>query len=371
MLLRHYLEQGVPKAEIARRVGVSRRTVTTGSRPTSWTESSTPAAPARYGPRCPAPSKLDPYKAIIDERLATYPKLSATRLYREVRESGYEGSYSQVKRYARQVRPRPEPEPERRFETPPGHQGQVDFADFALPWGKRHALVVVLGCSRMLWLQYYERQTMATVVRGLEAAFAFFGGVPSALLFDQMRAVVVGDHRSEGGRLLESGQRPGPRHAEAAARSPLQGRAASAATAGGAEVGQARGDGRAASTWPSTPGSRRPHREGTVAQRPDRGAGGGREDGQRVRPMRLARFEFDRPSLPFTAMHHRDTIHVSRATNRAPMSFCSPRRRGGLVPIAFNASGETFGSAYPTNPLVTLRLVRWRTAAFRRRLTQR
>lgn len=27
-----------------------------------------------------------------------------------------------------------------RFETPPGHQGQVDFADFRLPWGKGHAL---------------------------------------------------------------------------------------------------------------------------------------------------------------------------------------------------------------------------------------
>ncbi len=132
-LLRHYLEQGVPKAEIARRVGVSRRTVY------HWIETGQldrelDAEPVRYGPRRRAPSKLDPYKAVIDDRLATYPKLSATRLYREVRESG--------------------------------HQGQVDFADFVLPWGKRYALVVVLGYSRMLWLQYYERQ-METVVRGV------------------------------------------------------------------------------------------------------------------------------------------------------------------------------------------------------------
>ena len=161
------------------------------------------AEPVRYGPRRRVPSKLDPYKAIIDERLSTYPKLSATWLW-GVRESGYAGSYSQVKRYVRRVRPRAEPEPERRFETPPGRQGQVDFAEFVVPWGKRHALVVVLGYSRMLWLQYYERQTMETVVRGLEAAFAFFGGVPSELLFDQMRAVVVGDRRREGGRLLEN-----------------------------------------------------------------------------------------------------------------------------------------------------------------------
>ena len=37
-----------------------------------------------------------------------------------------------------------------RFETAPGRQGQVDFAHFRLPWGKRYALIVVLGYSRLL-----------------------------------------------------------------------------------------------------------------------------------------------------------------------------------------------------------------------------
>ena len=91
-----------------------------------------------------------------------------------------------------------------RFETPPGHQGQVDFAEFRLPWGKRYALIVVLGYSRYMWLQYYERQTMAVVMRGLEAAFGYFGGVPSELLFDQMKAVIVEDGRPSGGRLAEN-----------------------------------------------------------------------------------------------------------------------------------------------------------------------
>ena len=52
-------------------------------------------------------SKLDPYKAIIEARLAKYPKLTATRLLKEVRDAGYPGSYSQVKRHVRRVRPRP------------------------------------------------------------------------------------------------------------------------------------------------------------------------------------------------------------------------------------------------------------------------
>ena len=142
----------------------------------------------RYRPRPPVPSKLDPYKAIIDARLAEYPKLTATRLFKEVRDAGYPGSYSQVKRYVRRVRPRPPEEPVQRLETPPGHQGQVDFADFRLPWGRRHALIVVLGYTRLMWLQYYERQTMPVVMRGLESAFRYFGGVPSEVLFDQMKA---------------------------------------------------------------------------------------------------------------------------------------------------------------------------------------
>ncbi|MBA3890116.1 MAG: IS21 family transposase [Gemmatimonadaceae bacterium] len=91
-----------------------------------------------------------------------------------------------------------------RFETPPGHQAQVDFAEFRLPWGKRYALVVVLGYSRLLWLKFYPRQTLATVISGLEEAFAYFGGVPAELLFDQMKAVIVEDQRAAGGKLLEN-----------------------------------------------------------------------------------------------------------------------------------------------------------------------
>lgn len=61
--------------------------------------------------------------------------------------------------------------------TPAGHQGQVDFGTFRLPWGPRHALLVVLGYSRLLWLRFYARQTMPVLIEGLENAFCRFGGV--------------------------------------------------------------------------------------------------------------------------------------------------------------------------------------------------
>ena len=151
-----------------------------------------------------APSKLEPYKEIIRTRLESYPELSAIRLFEECRSAGYPGGESQLRSYVRAVRPRPPLEEVVRFGTPAGLQGQVDFGEFRFPWGKRFALLVVLGYSRLLWLQFYPRQTIEIVMRGLEAAFDYFGGVPGELLFDQMKAVVTGDERPHGGKLLEN-----------------------------------------------------------------------------------------------------------------------------------------------------------------------
>ena len=205
VLLRHYLEQGIKKAELARRLGVSRRTLY------YWVESGQldrelDGQSVQYRPRPPVICKIDPYRAILENRLATFPKLSAVRLHEEIKAAGYQGSYTQVKACVRQIRPTLPPDPVVRFETPPGHQAQVDFAEFRLPWGKRYALVVVLGYSRLLWVRFYERQTMAVLMRGLEEAFGFFRGVAAELLFDQMKAVIIEDQREVGGRVLENAE---------------------------------------------------------------------------------------------------------------------------------------------------------------------
>ena len=202
MLLRHLLDQGLKKTDIAARLGVSRGLIYHWLR-TGQLDRELDALPA-HRRRATAPAKLAPFEPIIDARLATYPELSAVRLYDEVRAAGYAGGLSQLKCYVRRVRPRPLVEPVVRFETPPGHQAQVDFADFRFPWGKRSALLVVLGYSRLLWVQFYQRQTMATVIHGLETAFAYFGGVPRELLFDQLKAVIVVDARPSGGKVLEN-----------------------------------------------------------------------------------------------------------------------------------------------------------------------
>ncbi|MBM4231290.1 MAG: IS21 family transposase [Gammaproteobacteria bacterium] len=203
MLLRHYLEQGTSKSALARRLGVHRDTIYRWIRDGELDRDIDGEA-VRYGPRRPVATKLDAYRPIVEARLAAYPRLSAVRLLEEIRAAGYTGGYSQLKAAVRQLRPVPPPEAVVRFETSAGHQAQVDFAEFQFPWGKRYALLVVLGYSRLLWCRFGPRQDMRTLLTGLEDAFLAFGGVPRELLFDQMKAVITRDLRLHGGALVHN-----------------------------------------------------------------------------------------------------------------------------------------------------------------------
>jgi transposase len=104
--------------------------------------------PPAYGPR-PAgrPSKLAPYFQYLRQRIAAFPDLSAVRLTRELRERGYTGAYTAVKRFAATIRPDNAPKPfEVRFETPAGQQAQVDFARFVTIFTDEP------GVTRIIWL---------------------------------------------------------------------------------------------------------------------------------------------------------------------------------------------------------------------------
>lgn len=132
VLLEHLLDEGLTKTAIAQRLGVSRRVIYHWLA-TGQLERELDAPLPRVA--APRPTKLEAYHGIITARLETFPELSAVRLFEEVRKAGYTGGITQLREYVARVRPQPEPEPVVRFETPPGHQAQVDFATFKFPWG--------------------------------------------------------------------------------------------------------------------------------------------------------------------------------------------------------------------------------------------
>ena len=95
----------------------------------------TPCARAlrREGPpayrRPAAPGKLDPYKDYLLARLAEFPELSAPpRSSRRSAPRATRGGISILKDFTRPYRERRR-EPVVRFETPPGRQAQVDWAE--------------------------------------------------------------------------------------------------------------------------------------------------------------------------------------------------------------------------------------------------
>jgi transposase len=184
--------QGLSIQEIARRTGHDRKTVR------KYLKAG--LEPPVYGPRDPRPSILGPYKAYIGGRLSATPGLTASRLLREIRELGYAGGATTVKDFVREIRPAPPTVFERRFETAPGQQAQVDFAHFRL-WftdePSRSRVIwlfsMVLGFSRHLFARFVPGQGLDEVVRGHLAAFDDFGGVPKQILYDRMKTAVIGE----------------------------------------------------------------------------------------------------------------------------------------------------------------------------------
>ena len=81
VLLRHYLEQGMTKTELAERFGISRQTIYRWIR-SGELDRDLSAAGVHYSARAPVATKLDRYRDILVSRLGEYPDLTAVRLIR-------------------------------------------------------------------------------------------------------------------------------------------------------------------------------------------------------------------------------------------------------------------------------------------------
>jgi len=141
-------------------------------------------------------SIIDPYLSFINETLATYPRLTAARLFDMAKERGYPGGASLFRQRISQMRPRKSPEAFLRLKTLAGEQAQVDWGHFGkITIGKatRHlmAFVMVLSWSRQIFLRFYYNQQMENFLRGHVAAFEQWQGVPKILLYDNLKSAVL------------------------------------------------------------------------------------------------------------------------------------------------------------------------------------
>jgi transposase len=192
MMILELHRQGLSPTAIARQLGIDRKTVrkyiARGIDPPNY----------RAQPR--RPRHTDDFLPYLQERLAAYPGLSAVRLLRELRERGFSGGYTAVKRAVQEIRPARERRFEVRFETPPGEQAQVDFARFEVVFADAPGVTrivwlfsMVLGFSRLIWARFVVHQDLQSVLRCHVAAFTAIGGAPREILYDRMKTAVIGE----------------------------------------------------------------------------------------------------------------------------------------------------------------------------------
>lgn len=141
-------------------------------------------------------SKLDPFKPYIISRLAEYPQLSGKRILRDIQKRGYDGCYSIVTDYLREIRDEKKPTAIYRYETKPGHQAQVDWGDLGLvhlDGEDRHLYIftIILGYSRMRFAKCTLSMDLETLIQCHIEAFEYFGGIPDEILYDNMKTVII------------------------------------------------------------------------------------------------------------------------------------------------------------------------------------
>jgi transposase len=184
--------EGLSQREAARRFGIHRNTVR------KMLAFSVPPGYRRAQP--PLRPKLGAFTAIIDQILAADrsapPKQrhTAKRIFERLRaEHGYAGGYTTVKAYVHEHRARSQ-EMFVPLAHPPGH-AQADFGEAVAVIGgvrqKIHFFCLDLPHSDAGFLKAYPAERTEAFLDGHNAAFAFLGGVPQSILYDNTRLAVA------------------------------------------------------------------------------------------------------------------------------------------------------------------------------------
>jgi transposase len=141
-------------------------------------------------------SQIDRYLPFILQTLEKFPTLTASRLYLMVRERGYGGGADHFRHILSCHRPRPKAEAYLRLRTLPSEQAQADWGHFGRISINRAvrslmAFVMVLSYSRDIFLHFFLNACLENFLRGHVEAFSAWGGVPRAVLYDNLKSVVL------------------------------------------------------------------------------------------------------------------------------------------------------------------------------------
>lgn len=188
MEIRNERKKGLSYTEIARKHHIDPRTAK------KYAESDSKPV---YTLKATKPSKLDPYKHLIDMWLEEAP-YSAVRIHEKLMEQGCDCKYTIVRQYVATRKADLNEKATVRFETMPGLQGQVDWGFFENykvlengEYKKLYCFLMILGYSRMRYIEFVTDMSTTTLIQCHINAFRYFGGYPEEILYDNMKQVVV------------------------------------------------------------------------------------------------------------------------------------------------------------------------------------
>ena len=198
---RAVMVEGKSIREVSREFGLHRDTVR------KMLAYSVPPGYRRQTP--PRRPKLELFTGVIDRILEDdlarprKQRHTAKRIFERLRdEYGFDGGYTTVKDYVRENR-RQTREMFVPLSPAPGH-AQCDFGEALVVIGgveqKAHCFVIDLPHSDGCFVKAYPAETTEAFLDGQVSAFAFLGGVPQSILYDNTRlavARILGDGRRQ------------------------------------------------------------------------------------------------------------------------------------------------------------------------------
>jgi len=153
--------------------------------------------------KSPRRSKLDEHMPAITALLEKYSDITGQRLFEELKDDGYAGGITIVRKRLATLRPRPKKKPTVRFETSPGKQSQMDWSPYTIRFAKEgkkqqvQCFSYILAFSRRQYIDFTTDRTFYTLIRRHQDAFTYFGGVTRHCLYDGEKTIIL---RWEAGR---------------------------------------------------------------------------------------------------------------------------------------------------------------------------
>lgn len=200
---------GVSQREIARRIGIDRKTirryvdqakspgVATGSA-TPGGQNPPPRPPASEGPAgstSPASSACEPHRKWIEAQVGL--GRNAVSIYQDlVEKDGFGQGYNSVKRFVARLRAR-DPVRFDVLEFLPGEEAQVDYGDGALTrwrpgrYRRPRLFVMTLKYSGKCFRKTVWKSSQEVWARLHEEAWRAFGGCPQYVVLDNLREGVI------------------------------------------------------------------------------------------------------------------------------------------------------------------------------------